>query len=255
MSPAVAPPALSAADIERYSRQLILRGVGAAGQARLRAATALVVGAGALGSPVVMYLAAAGLGRLRVADGDTVDLSNLSRQVMHGESDRGREKAASAAAAVGALNPAVRVETLGHLDAAGLAGALAGVDIACDASDNFETKFALNDACVAAGIPMVHAAILEFGGQLTTYVPGGPCYRCLFGAPPDAEAVPTCAQAGILGSVAGVVGAIQATEALKVVLGIGRPLSGRLLVYDGLESRTREVAFPRDPACAAPHRD
>jgi adenylyltransferase/sulfurtransferase len=244
---------LTEAEVERYSRQLILRGVGAAGQRRLARATVLVVGAGALGSPVVSYLAAAGVGRLRIADGDVVDLSNLSRQVVHGEADLGRPKAVSAAAAVAGLNPAVAVETLGRLEGAALIAALDGVDLACDASDNFETKFALNDACVAAGVPLVHAAILELGGQLTTYVPDGPCYRCLFGAPPDPDAVPTCAEAGILGAVAGVVGAMQATEALKLILELGDPLRGRLLVYDGLRCRTREVRFPRDPACAAPH--
>jgi molybdopterin/thiamine biosynthesis adenylyltransferase len=140
-----------------------------------------------------------------------------------------------------------------RLAPADAAGVVRGYDVVCDATDDFESKFALNDACVGAAVPLVHAAILEYGGQLTTVMPGGPCYRCLFGAPPDPGSIPTCAQAGILGSVAGVVGSMQATEALKILLGVGNPLSGRLLVYDGLEPRAREVGFNLDPACSAPH--
>jgi molybdopterin/thiamine biosynthesis adenylyltransferase len=245
---------LSEAEVERYSRQLILEGVGAAGQARLRAASALVVGAGALGSPVLLYLAAAGVGRITVADGDQVDLSNLSRQVLHGEADLGADKAASAAAAARRVNSLVEVTPLRRRLLPGdLPGLVPGFDLVCDASDNFETRFAVNDACVGAAVPLVHAAVLGWGGQVMTVVPGGPCYRCLFGSPPDAELVPTCAQAGILGPVAATLGSMQATEALKLLLGAGRPLSGRLLIYDSLEPRAREVAFSRDPACVAPH--
>jgi adenylyltransferase/sulfurtransferase len=248
------PTTLTDAQVERYSRQLILDGVGEAGQARLGAARVLVVGAGALGSPAVQYLAGAGIGHLTIVDADAVELSNLSRQPLHGEADLGASKAVSAAAAAASLNSEIEVvaesRRLQPDEAAGVVGAF---DVVCDATDDFAIKFALNDACVGAAVGLVHAAILQYGGQLTTIVPGGPCYRCLFGAPPDPGAVPTCAQAGILGPVAAVVGGLQATEALKLVLGVGEPLSGRLLVYDGLRPRFRTVDFARDPRCAAPH--
>jgi molybdopterin/thiamine biosynthesis adenylyltransferase len=245
---------LTDAQVERYSRQLILTGVGEAGQARLGAARVLVVGAGALGSPVVLYLAAAGVGRMTIIDCDTVELSNLSRQPLHRESDLGLAKSASAAATARAINPEVEVEAVPRrLSAEEASMAVAGYDLVCDATDDFVIKFALNDACVGAGVPLVHAAILQYGGQLTTIVPGGPCYRCLFGAPPDPAAVPTCAEAGILGPVASVVGGMQATEALKLILGVGEPLSGRLLVYDALRPRVRVVDFKRDRGCSAPH--
>jgi adenylyltransferase/sulfurtransferase len=240
--------------VDRYSRQLILDGVGEAGQARLSAARVLVVGAGALGSPVVLYLAAAGVGRLVIIDGDEVELSNLSRQPLHREADLGSAKAESAAAAARAINAEVVVEAVvRRLAPEDAAATVAGYHLVCDATDDFAIKFALNDACVGAGVPLVHAAVLQFGGQLTTVVPGGPCLRCLFGGEPDPAAVPTCAQAGILGPVAAVVGGMQATEALKLLLDVGTPLSGRLLVYDGLRPRARVVDFPRDPNCTAPH--
>ena len=245
---------LSDDEVERYSRQLILEGVGEAGQARIDASRVLVVGAGALGSPVVQYLAAAGVGNLTIYDGDSVDLSNLSRQPLHAEADLGTSKAESAAAVARAINSGIETSAMPSYLAAADAPAVVGAfDVVCDATDDFGIKFALNDACVGAGVTLVHAAILQYGGQLTTVVPGGPCYRCLFGAEPDPAAVPTCAQAGILGPVAAVVGGMQATEALKVILGVGEPLSGRLLVYDGLRPRARIVDFARDPACAAPH--
>jgi len=244
------------AEVERYSRQLVLEGVGAAGQARIRSASVLVVGAGALGSPAVQYLAAAGVGTLTILDGDSVDLSNMNRQPLHAESDIGAAKAESAASAARRINGAVDVRAeprrLAPSDAT---AAVRGHTVVIDATDDFATKFALNDACVGARVPLVHGAILEFGGQLTTVVPGGPCYRCLFGAPPAEGEMPTCASAGILGPVAAVIGGMQAVEALKLVLGVGEPLSGRLLVYDGLRPRVREVSFRRDPACAAPHDD
>lgn len=245
---------LTEAQVERYSRQLILDGVGEDGQVRLRAARVLVVGAGALGSPVVLYLAGAGVGRVVIMDGDEVELSNLSRQPLHREADLGSGKAESAAAAARAINSDVAVEAVARrLAPPEAAAVVAGYDLVCDATDEFTIKFALNDACVGAGVPLVHAAILQFGGQLTTVVPGGPCVRCLFGGEPDPAAVPTCAQAGILGPVAAVVGGMQATEGLKLLLGLGTPLSGRLLVYDGLRPRARIVDFPRDLSCAAPH--
>ena len=247
-------PRLSDDDVERYSRQLILVGVGEAGQHRLAAASILLVGAGALGSPVLQYLAAAGVGRMEVWDGDVVERSNLNRQPLHDEAGVGRPKAESAAAAALRVNSTVRVTGVARrLLVESVAAAVRGRTVVCDATDDFETKFALNDACLREGVTLVHAAILEYGGQLTTIVPGGPCLRCLFGAPPAMGEVPTCAQAGILGPVAAVVGGMQATEALKVVLGVGRPLSGRLLVYDALRPRARTVEFSRDPACPAPH--
>jgi molybdopterin/thiamine biosynthesis adenylyltransferase len=245
---------LSDAQVERYSRQLILDGVGEAGQDRLRRARVLVVGAGALGSPVVLYLAAAGVGRMTIVDGDAVELSNLSRQPLHREADLGMAKAESAATAARSLNSEVDVEPVARRLSAGEATTMvAGYDVVCDATDDFVIKFALNDACVGAGVPLVHAAILQYSGQLTTVVPGGPCYRCLFGGVPDPDAVPTCAQAGILGPVAAVVGGMQATEALKLILEVGDPLSGRLLVYDGLRPQARVVDFQKDPSCTAPH--
>jgi molybdopterin/thiamine biosynthesis adenylyltransferase len=245
---------LSDDDVQRYSRHLILDGVGEAGQRRLASARVLVVGAGALGSPVIQYLAAAGAGEIEVWDGDRVEISNLGRQPIHGETDLGASKAESAAAAARRINGTIRVIAAPlRLDAGAVAGVVAGRTVVCDATDDFETKFALNDACLAAGVPLVHAAILEFGGQLTTVVSGGPCLRCLFGAPPAPGEIPTCAQAGILGPVAAVVGGMQAVEALKLVLGLGVPLSGQLLVYDALRPRARTVHFDLDPACPAPH--
>ncbi len=242
-------------EVERYSRQLILDGVGEAGQYRLAAASVLVVGAGALGSPVVQYLTAAGVGEIEVWDGDTVEPSNLNRQPMHGEADIGRLKAESAAAAAARINPAVRVSAVGRmLDADAMAAAVRGRTVVCDASDDFETKFALNDVCIEEGLPLVHAAILEYGGQLTTITGDGPCLRCLFGQPPGRGEIPTCAQAGILGPVAAVVGGMQAVEAMKLILGVGTPLTGRLLVYDALRPRARAIDFPRDPECPAPPR-
>ncbi|MEA2682582.1 MAG: SAMP-activating enzyme [Chloroflexota bacterium] len=245
---------LSDQEVERYSRQLILDGVGEAGQRKLAEARVLVVGAGALGAPVIQYLAGAGVGRLEIWDGDRVELSNLARQPVHGDDDLGSSKAESATRAARRINGAVDVVAVSRRMQAEEVGAVViPQTVVCDATDDFEIKFALNDACVAAGVPLVHAAILEYGGQLTSVVPGGPCLRCLFGAPPAPGEVPTCAQAGILGPVAAVVGGMQAVETLKLVLGVGEPLSGRLLVYDALRPRARTVDFPIDLSCAAPH--
>lgn len=248
-------PRLGAEDVERYSRQLILAGVGEAGQARLSAARVLVVGAGALGSPVIQYLAGAGVGRVEVWDGDRVDISNLPRQPLYTGEDLGRSKAEAACAAGSAINPQVEMEAVTRRLVPGeMAAAVRSSTVVCDTCDDLETKFALNDACLEAGVPLVHAAVLEYGGQLLSILPGGPCLRCLFGEPPAIGEVPTCAQAGILGPVAGVVGGMQATEAMKLILGVGHPLSGRLLVYDALRPRTRAVEFAIDPGCRAPHK-
>lgn len=244
---------LTEPEILRYSRQIILPEVGGAGQERLKAARVLVVGAGGLGSPAALYLAAAGVGTLGVCDDDRVELTNLQRQVIHTTKDLGRPKTASAARRLRALNPEIRVvEHPVRLGADNALEILAGYDLAVDGSDTFVSKFLVNDACAAAGVPHVFAGILGFEGQLLTVLPDrGPCYRCFFREAPPPGSVPTCAQAGILGPVAGVLGSLQALEVLKLLLGIGEPAAGRLLLFDGLEMRWREVEVARDPRCPA----
>lgn len=239
-------------EITRYSRNILLAEVGGAGQARLRAARVLIVGAGGLGSPLAMYLAAAGIGTLGLVDDDRVDLSNLQRQVAHTTDRVGMPKVDSAAAACRAINPGVIVETHAARLTADNAMALVGAyDLVCDGSDNFPTRFLVADACALARRTLVSAAVLRFDGQLSTFKPhdGGPCYRCLHPAPPPPGLVPTCAEAGILGAVTGVMGTLQATEVLKEVMGIGEGLSGRLLIWDALAARVRTIKLPRDPAC------
>ncbi len=243
----------SEAEIQRYSRHILLGEVGGVGQAKLRAASVLVIGAGGLGSPLALYLAAAGVGRIGIVDGDVVELSNLQRQIAHGMGDLGRRKADSAADAVRGINPDVVIDVhpvrLGHENVAALVG---GYDIVCDGSDNFPTRFLVADACVAAKRTLVSAAVLRFEGQLSTFKPhaGGPCYRCLYPeAPPDGM-VPSCGEAGVLGSVTGVMGTLQATEVLKEILEIGEGLSGRLLVWDALSVLFRTMSFKRDPTCS-----
>ena len=245
-------------EITRYSRNILLAEVGGAGQARLRAARVLVVGAGGLGSPLALYLAAAGVGTLGLVDDDRVDLSNLQRQVAHTTDRVGMAKVDSAAAACRAINPSVTVEAHATRLTADNAMALVGAyDLVCDGCDNFPTRFLVADACALARRTLVSAAVLRFDGQLSTFKPhaGGPCYRCLHPAPPPPGLVPTCAEAGILGAVTGVMGTMQATEALKEVMGIGDGLSGRLLVWDALAARVRTIKLPRDPACplCGPH--
>jgi adenylyltransferase/sulfurtransferase len=245
--------ALSEAEVLRYSRQIILPQVGGAGQERLKASRVLVVGAGGLGSPAALYLAAAGVGTVGVCDDDRVDLTNLQRQVIHSTADLGRPKTASAVEKLRALNPEIRaVEHPRRLAASNAKEILGGYDAVVDGSDTFASKFLVNDACAALGIPYVFAGILDFEGQLLTVVPGnGPCYRCFFRQPPPPGAVPTCAQAGILGPVAGTLGSLQALEVLKLLLGIGSPLAGRFLLFDGLKLEFREVEIKRDPRCPA----
>lgn len=240
-------------EILRYSRQIILKEVGGAGQERLKASRVLVVGAGGLGSPAALYLAAAGVGTLGVCDDDRVDLTNLQRQVIHATVDLGRPKAASAAERLRALNPEIRVvEHPERFRAANAPGILTGYDAVVDGSDTFTSKFLVNDACAAAGRPHVFAGILGFEGQLLTVIPAaGPCYRCFFRVPPPPGSVPTCAQAGILGPVAGVLGSLQALEVLKLLLGVGEPAAGRLVLFDGLGLTWREVVIHRDPGCPA----
>jgi molybdopterin/thiamine biosynthesis adenylyltransferase len=238
--------------IRRYSRHILLEQVGGTGQARLKAARVLVVGAGGLGSPLVLYLAAAGVGTIGVIDHDTVDISNLQRQVAHTTARIGCAKANSAREAALAINPEVRIEAHAcRLTAANAAGLIEGYDIVCDGSDNFPTRFLVADACVLARRTLVSAAVLRFEGQLSTFKPhlGGPCYRCLYPEPPPEGLVPTCSEAGVLGAVTGVMGTLQATEVLKEILGVGEGLSGRLLIWDALAARFRVVRLAPDPQC------
>jgi molybdopterin-synthase adenylyltransferase len=244
------------AEIQRYSRHILLPEVGGTGQARLAAARVLVVGAGGLGSPLLLYLAAAGIGRLGIVDDDTVDLSNLQRQIAHATADLGRPKAQSAAEAALAINPGI--EVVAHamrLDADNVLGLIDGYDIVCDGTDNFATRFLLADACVLARRTLVSAAVLRFEGQLSTFKPHAgpdfPCYRCLFPEPPPPGMVPSCSEAGVLGAVTGVLGTMQATEVVKEVLGIGDSLAGRLLMWDALATQATVVRLRRDPACPA----
>ena len=251
--PTTQPRVLTAEQRRRYSRHLLMPEVGAEGQAKLLDSRVLVVGAGGLGAPALLYLAAAGVGTIGIVDFDTVDLSNLQRQVVHPSDRVGHRKTESAAETVRALNPDVRVEIHDELlDASNVARIIAGHDVIVDGTDTFETRYVLNDAAVAAGIPVVHASVFRFEGQLTVFAPGrGPCYRCLYPAPPPPELAPSCSVAGVLGVVPGTLGILQATEALKLLLGIGTPLIGRLLLYDALDESFEELELRRDPHCPA----
>lgn len=244
--------ALDDAQLERYSRNILLKEVGPEGQARIMAGRVLVVGAGGLGAPVALYLAAAGVGTLGLVDMDRVDLSNLQRQVIHFTADVGRLKTESAAAKLADLNPGVRVVAIPErLDAANAGRILgAGWDFVVDGTDNFAAKFLINDACVLAGLPYSHGGILRFEGQTMTVDPRrSACYRCAFHAPPPKGAVPTCSQAGVLGAVAGMLGTIQAAESLKWLARAGTPLTDALLSFDALEMRFRRIALRRSPTC------
>lgn len=238
-------------EIERYSRHILLAEVGGTGQARLRAARVLIVGAGGLGAPLALYLAAAGIGHITIADGDEVELSNLQRQIAHRADGLGLNKARSAAAAIAALNPLCHVEAVPAALTADNALELIGRhDIVCDGTDNFAARFLIADACHLAARPLISAAVLRFEGQLATFRPGGPCYRCLYPEAPPAGLVPSCGEAGVLGAVTGVMGTLQATEVLKELLGIGETMAGRLLIWDALGTSFRTIRLPRDPACA-----
>jgi len=245
---------LSDEELERYARHIVLRQVGGVGQSRLKSARILVVGAGGLGSPVLLYLAAAGVGTLGVVDDDQVALSNLQRQVAHRTADLGRLKIESAAEAVRAINPEVTVETHPvRLTAENAEALIARYDIVADGSDNFATRFLINDVCVRLGKTLVFAAVTEFDGQLSTFKPGGPCYRCIFPEPPPAGSVPSCSEAGVLGAAAGVMGTLQALEVLKEITGAGESMAGKLLIYDALETRFRTVRLNPDKACPNQH--
>ncbi len=245
----------SDAELHRYSRHILLQEVGAIGQARLRAARVLVVGAGGLGAPLALYLAAAGIGTIGIVDHDALELSNLQRQVIHATARIGRNKAESAAETLATLNPEVRVEVHAHrMDAEAARALIPRYDLVCDGTDNFATRFLLGDACHLLGRPLVSAAVLRFEGQLSVFQghrgAPHPCHRCLHPEMPPEGLVPSCSEAGVLGAVTGVMGTLQATEVLKLVLGIGETLSGRLLLWDALDARFRVIALRRDPACA-----
>lgn len=241
--------ALTPDERERYARHLLLPEVGETGQEALRSGRVLVVGAGGLGSPCALYLAAAGVGTLGIMDADAVELSNLQRQLLHASGDLGRAKVESACETLSALNPNVKVVLYPErLTASNAPEVLAGYDFVVDATDNFESKFLIADACHAAGKPYAHAGILRFGGQAMTVLPGkSACYRCVFGGPPPGP-VPEAAR-GLLGVLPGVIGTVQATEALKFLLGIGELLTDTLLVYDALKMTFRRVGVKRDPGC------
>lgn len=240
--------------IQRYARHILLGEVGGEGQARLLRSKVLVVGAGGLGSPLLLYLAAAGVGTIGVIDDDVVDLSNLQRQVVHSTEAVGRPKVESAKETMARINPEVRVHALDErLTPDNALDLFAGYDLIADGSDNFPTRFLINDACYFAQKPLVSAAILRFDGQVATYkayVDGdNPCYRCLFPEPPPPGQIPSCAEAGVLGALCGMVGSLQATEVLKELLGIGESLSGSLLIYEALGTTFRKIKIKRDPGC------
>jgi adenylyltransferase/sulfurtransferase len=243
---------LSNAEIQRYARHLLLPEVGLPGQLKLRTSSVLCVGAGGLGSPVAMYLAAAGVGRLGIVDDDVVELSNLQRQLLHGTNDTGRPKTESARATLERLNP--HVEVVLHptrLSASNAMEITASYDVVVDGTDNFSTRYLVNDACVLLRKPNVYGSIFRWEGQASLFAPhlGAPCYRCLFPEPPPPGAAPSCAEAGVLGVLPGIIGCLQATEALKLLLGQGRPLLGRLVLVDALELTFKELRLRRDPAC------
>jgi adenylyltransferase/sulfurtransferase len=244
-------PDLGRDELYRYARHLALPGVGVDGQRKLKAGRVLCVGAGGLGSPLALYLAAAGVGTLGMVDFDTVDESNLQRQLLHGTSDVGRSKLDSAADRIAEVNP--HVELVRHateLTSENALEILSGYDVVVDGTDNFPTRYLVNDACVLLGKPNVYGSVFRWEGQVSVFATeGGPCYRCLFREPPPPGLVPNCAEGGVLGALPGIIGSAQAMEAIKLLLGVGRTLAGRLLIFDALEMNWREVALRRNPAC------
>ncbi|MFT3831533.1 MAG: molybdopterin-synthase adenylyltransferase MoeB [Opitutaceae bacterium] len=252
MSQPIPPPVLTPAELARYSRHILLPGIGVDGQRKLAAAKVLVVGAGGLGSPAALYLAAAGVGTIGIADFDKVEAHNLQRQILHDTPSIGLPKVESAATRLGAINPHSRIVT--HETGVTPANALAlfgCYDVIVDGSDNFPTRYLNNDAAVLTRRPLVYGSIFQFEGQVSVFDPGrgAPCYRCLFPEPPPAGSVPNCGEAGVLGALCGTIGSLQALEALKLLLGLGEPLLGRLVVFDALAHRFRTVGVRRDPAC------
>ncbi len=244
-------PSLDADEVKRYSRHLILPEVGMQGQKKLKAARVLCIGAGGLGSPVAMYLAAAGVGTIGIVDFDVVDFSNLQRQLLHFTNDVGRPKLDSAKEKIVALNPNVHVETYNEaLTSQNALRLFEGYDVIVDGTDNFPTRYLVNDACVLLGIPNAYGSIFRFEGQASVFgLKEGPCYRCLYPEPPPPGLVPSCAEGGVLGVLPGIVGCIQANETLKLILGIGEPLVGRFLIFDALRMKFRELKLQKDPDC------
>lgn len=243
---------LSDDDLERYARHIVLREIGGPGQARLRKARVLSLGAGGLGSPLLLYLAAAGVGTLGVVDDDSVDLSNLQRQVLHATDAVGLAKTESAQRSLRAVNPGVEVvaHTL-RLTAGDAEDIISGYDIVCDGSDNFDTRYLLNETCARLGRPLVAGAIGQWDGQLSVYDPanGSPCYACVFPDRPAEGLAPTCAEAGVVGALPGVMGSLMAMEVIKLICRAGEPLTGRMLIYDALAAETRTLKLKRDPEC------
>ncbi|GAB1488651.1 molybdopterin-synthase adenylyltransferase MoeB [Opitutaceae bacterium] len=245
---------LNPAELTRYSRHVLLDEIGVSGQERLKAARILVIGAGGLGSPASLYLAAAGVGTIGIADFDTVAAHNLQRQLLHSDATVGQSKVSSAVARLHATNPYATIrEHPEGITAENALGLFASYDIIVDGTDNFATRYLTNDAAVLARRPLVHGSIFKFEGQVTVFAPhlGGPCYRCLFPHPPTAGAIPNCAEAGVLGALCGVIGSLQAIEAIKLGAGFGQPLIGRLLTYDALNQSFGSLTLPRDPECPA----
>ena len=232
--------------IERYSRHIILKEIGVKGQKKLLDAKVLIIGAGGLGAPAAMYLAAAGVGTIGIVDADDVDLSNLQRQIIHATADVGKAKVKSAEETMNAMNPDVTVKPYRmFVDSTNIRELVREYDFIIDGTDNFPAKFLINDACVMEKKPFSHAGIIRFKGQLMTYIPGrGPCYRCVFKAPPPKDAVPTCKQAGVIGAMGGVIGSLQAMEAVKYIVGVGENLVGRLLTYDALKNDFHSIKLP-----------
>jgi molybdopterin/thiamine biosynthesis adenylyltransferase len=241
---------LSDEQLERFSRHILLKDVGVEGQERILQGKVLIVGAGGLGAPAALYLAAAGVGTIGIVDGDVVDRTNLQRQVIHFTPDIGKAKVTSAREKMLQINPAVTVRTYQErLFAHNILDIIRDYDFVIDGTDNFPAKFLINDACVLAQKAFSHGGILRFDGQTMTYAPGSACYRCVFLQPPPKNAVPTCSQAGVLGAVAGILGTIQAAEALKYLIGKGQLLTGRLLIFNALAMEFRTAHFKRNPAC------
>jgi molybdopterin/thiamine biosynthesis adenylyltransferase/rhodanese-related sulfurtransferase len=253
--PTTGPRGAADLDVARYSRQMALPEVGEAGQRRLRDSRVMLIGAGGLGSPAALYLAAAGVGHLAIVDDDRVERSNLQRQVLHGDADTGQLKIHSAAKTLLGLNPGIAVAGIqARLDASNARDVLTGHDLVIDGSDNFDTRYIVNEACFALGLPHVHGSVFRFEGQVSVFWPGrpgnpGPCYRCLYPEAPPPDLAPSCAEAGVLGVVPGVIGLLQAAEALKLLLGVGEPLVGRLLQFDALRGCFEEFEVQRDPRC------
>lgn len=239
--------AFSNEQMERYSRHIILKEVGVKGQQKLLNAKVLIIGAGGLGAPAAMYLGAAGIGTIGIADADEVDLSNLQRQIIHSTKDIGQAKVKSARETINEMNPEVTVNTYRtYVSSENIMALIKEYDFIIDGTDNFPAKFLINDACVMAKKPFSHAGIIRFQGQLMTYVPGqGPCYRCVFKNPPPQDAVPTCKQAGVIGAMGGVIGSLQAMEAIKYILELGDLLTGSLLTYDALSMSFRKISLPK----------